>query len=195
MKDDNILSLLEGRGAILKGHFKLSSGLHSETYVQCAKIFEQPLFAMKIFEMLAESVQKTFKRDSFDTILSPAIGGIICGYELARQLICKNIFVERVDNVFALRRGFEVKKGERILLVEDVVTTGKSSLEAAKVVEDMGAIIIGAASIIDRRGEDSSFKLPLVSVVKLKLDTFTEDKIPPHLKDIPAIKPGSRKQV
>ena len=120
------------------------------------------------------------------------MGGILCGYELARQLLCKNIFVERVENVFTLRRGFEVKKGERILIVEDVVTTGKSTLEAAKVVQDLGAVIVGAASVINRT-EKEVFDFPLISVVKLQIKTFSAENIPEHLKDIPAIKPGSRK--
>jgi orotate phosphoribosyltransferase len=193
-KEEEILSLLEKKNVILNGHFKLSSGLHSERYVQCAKIFEDPFLSMKVIEVLAEKVLQKFKRDSFDAILSPAMGGILCGYELARQLLCRNIFVERVDNVFTLRRGFEVKKGERILLVEDVVTTGKSSLEAGKVVEEMGAVIIGCASVIDRRSEENDFKLPLVSVLKMDIKTYKPEELPPHLASIPWVKPGSRKQ-
>lgn len=192
LKEEEVLPLLEKEGIILNGHFKLSSGLHSEKYVQCAKIFENPFLAMQIIEILSEKILKTFKRNEFDTILSPAMGGILCGYELARQLLCKNIFVERVENVFTLRRGFEVKKGERILIVEDVVTTGKSTLEAAKVVQDLGAVIVGAASVINRT-EKEVFDFPLISVVKLQIKTFSAENIPEHLKDIPAIKPGSRK--
>jgi orotate phosphoribosyltransferase len=193
-KEKEILSLLEQKNVILKGHFKLSSGLHSERYVQCAKIFEDPFLSMKVIEVLAENVLKQFKRSDFDTILSPAMGGILCGYELARQLLCKNIFVERVDNIFTLKRGFDVKKGERILLVEDVVTTGKSSLEAGKVVEEMGAVIIGCASVIDRRSENNDFKLPLVSVLKMDIKTYKPEEIPSYLASIPWVKPGSRKQ-
>jgi orotate phosphoribosyltransferase len=192
LKEEEVLPLLEKEGIILNGHFKLSSGLHSEKYVQCAKIFENPFLAMQIIEILSEKILKTFKRNEFDTILSPAMGGILCGYELARQLLCKNIFVERVENIFTLRRGFEVKKGERILIVEDVVTTGKSSLEAAKVVQDLGAVIVGAVSVINRT-EKEVFDFPLISVVKLQIKTFSAENIPEHLKDIPAIKPGSRK--
>jgi orotate phosphoribosyltransferase len=192
LKEEEVLPLLEKEGIILNGHFKLSSGLHSEKYVQCAKIFENPFLAMQIIEILSEKILKTFKRNEFDTILSPAMGGILCGYELARQLLCKNIFVERVENVFTLRRGFEVKKGERVLIVEDVVTTGKSTLEAAKVVQDLGAVIVGAVSVINRT-EKEVFDFPLISVVKLQIKTFSAENIPEHLKDIPAIKPGSRK--
>jgi orotate phosphoribosyltransferase len=193
-KEADILALLEQKNVILKGHFKLSSGLHSERYVQCAKIFEDPFLSMQVIEVLAEKVLKHFKRGDFDTILSPAMGGILCGYELARQLLCRNIFVERVDNIFTLRRGFEVKKGERILLVEDVVTTGKSSLEAGKVVEEMGAVIVGCASVIDRRSEDNDFKLPLISVLKMDIKTYSSDALPSHLTSVPWVKPGSRKQ-
>lgn len=195
IKEENILPVLEKEGVILNGHFKLSSGLHSEKYVQCAKIFANPFLSMQVIEILAEKVLAQFKRNEFDTILSPAMGGILCGYELARQLLCKNIFVERVDNIFALRRGFEIKKGERILLVEDVVTTGKSSLEAVKVAEEMGAVIVGAASVIDRRlPENNTFPFPLVSVLKLEIKTYSPENLPENLKNIPAIKPGSRKQ-
>jgi orotate phosphoribosyltransferase len=192
LKEEDVLPLLEKEGIILNGHFKLSSGLHSEKYVQCAKIFENPFLAMQIIEILSEKILKKFKRNEFDTILSPAMGGILCGYELARQLLCKNIFVERVDNIFTLRRGFEVKKGERILIVEDVVTTGKSTLEAAKVVQDLGAVIVGAASVIDRTGKEV-FDFPLISVTKLEIKTFSPENVPEHLKNIPAVKPGSRK--
>ena len=190
----NVLNLLEQKNIILNGHFKLSSGLHSERYIQCAKIFEDPLLSIKIIEILVENILKQFKRSDFDTILSPAMGGILCGYELARQLLCKNIFVERVNNVFVLKRGFCVKKEERILLVEDVVTTGKSSLEAAKVVEDMGGKIIGMASIIDRRSENITLPVPLISVLKLDIKTYESNNLPSHLKNIPAVKPGSRVQ-
>jgi orotate phosphoribosyltransferase len=192
LKEEDVLPLLEKEGIILNGHFKLSSGLHSEKYVQCAKIFENPFLAMQIIEILSDKILKTFKRNEFDTILSPAMGGILCGYELARQLLCKNIFVERVDNIFTLRRGFEVKKGERILIVEDVVTTGKSTLEAAKVVQDLGAVIVGAVSVIDRT-EKEVFNFPLISAVKLQIKTFSAENVPEHLKNIPATKPGSRK--
>lgn len=193
MKGGGVLQLLENRGVVLKGHFKLSSGLHSENYLQCAKIFEDPMFSMKIIEILAEKVLETVKRSDFDTIVSPAIGGILCGYELSRQLLCKNIFAERVDNFFHLRRSFEIKNGERVLLVEDVITTGKSVLETAKLVESLGAKIAGFACIIDRTEEESSFPLPIISVMKMKLKTFSDQEIPSHLKEIPAIKPGSRK--
>lgn len=192
-QEDEVLELLKKNGIILKGHFKLSSGLQSEYYIQCAKIFEQPLLSIKILEILALKVVQKFTRGNFDTILSPAMGGIICGYELARHLLCKNIFVERVDNIFALRRGFEIKKNERILLVEDVITTGKSSLEAAKVAQHMGGIIIGAASIINRQKNGNTFPFPLVSVLEMKIDTFSPEDVPSHLKAVPPIKPGSRK--
>lgn len=194
--DYNMLDLLKKHNIIKTGHFKLSSGLHSETYIQCAKIFESPFLAMQVVEKMVESILKEFPRSSFDSIVSPAMGGVLVGYELARQLLCKNIFVERVDNIFVLKRGFEVKKDERFLLVEDVITTGKSSLEACKVIEDLGGKIIGAASIIDRRGEDVSpdFKYNLASVLQLQIPVYKPENLPEHLKNIPAVKPGSRKQ-
>ena len=190
----DILNLLEQHNVILKGHFKLSSGLHSEQYVQCAKIFENPLLSMQVIEILVQNILKTFKRDDFDTILSPAMGGILCGYELARQLLCKNIFVERVENVFVLKRGFEVKQNERVLLVEDVITTGKSSLEAWSVVERLGAKLVGMASVIDRRAEGVNLPVPLVSVLKLDIKTYKPEELPSHLINTPWVKPGSRIQ-
>lgn len=192
---NNILEVLEKHEIILNGHFKLSSGLHSERYVQCAKIFENPLLAMQIIEILVQNISNNIGRGSFDTILSPAMGGVLCGYEVARQMLCKNIFVERVNNVFTLKRGFSVKKGERILLIEDVVTTGKSSIEASKVIEDLGAKIVGMASIIDRR-ESSNNSLPfsLTSVIKLNIPTYSTENLPENLKNTPCVKPGSRIQ-
>jgi orotate phosphoribosyltransferase len=192
-KDSKILTLLKEKKIILNGHFKLSSGLHSESYVQCAKIFEDPFLSMKIIEALTEKILKKFKREDFDLILSPAMGGILCGYELARQMLCRNIFVERVNNIFTLRRGFEIRKGERVLLVEDVVTTGKSSMEALEVVEEMGGVIIGAASIIDRREALNNFNIPLISLLKMEIPTYSPENLPPHLQNVPAVKPGSRK--
>ena len=195
-KSEAILQDLKKANVILEGHFKLSSGLHSEQYVQCAKIFEEPLLSMKVIELLAEKVLKSFKRSEFDKILSPAMGGILCGYELARQLLCKNIFVERVEGAFTLRRGFEIKPGERILLVEDVVTTGKSSLEAIRLAESMGAKVIGVASVIDRRDPnkiEEGFNFPVISVLKMDIKTYKPEELPSHLASTPWEKPGSRK--
>ncbi len=188
----NVLEVLESRNVILKGHFKLSSGLHSEKYVQCAKIFEDPTLSHNIIKILANEVLQTFDRGDFDTVLSPAMGGILCGYELAKQLECRNIFVERVDGVFVLKRGFQIKQGERILLVEDVVTTAKSSLEAWYVAEQLGGKLVGIASVINRTSPSLKLAVPLVSVLKLDIQTYKEDELPAHLKSIPSVKPGSR---
>jgi orotate phosphoribosyltransferase len=190
----NVLEVLESRNVILNGHFKLSSGLHSEKYVQCAKIFEDPILSYNIIKILANEVLQTFDRSDFDTILSPAMGGILCGYELAKQLECRNIFVERVDGVFVLKRGFQIKQGERILLVEDVVTTAKSSLEAWYVAEQLGGKLVGIASIINRTSLSLKLAVPLVSVLKLDIQTYKEDELPAHLKSIPWVKPGSRSE-
>jgi orotate phosphoribosyltransferase len=195
LNKDNILNVLEANKVVLTGHFKLSSGLHSERYIQCAKIFENPMLSMQIIEILVQNISQNIERKNFDTILSPAMGGVLCGYEVARQMLCKNIFVERVDNVFTLKRGFSVKKGERILLIEDVVTTGKSTLEACKVIEELGAKVVGMASIIDRREKDNnSLPFALTSVLKLNVPTYKTENLPDHLKNIPWVKPGSRVQ-
>lgn len=203
MTQDEIIQSFERSGVILKGHFLLSSGLHSDMYMQCAKVFENPLLAMKLCEQLCENIRKHFykdgKKSEFNLIVSPAIGGIVAGYEVARQLLCKNCFVERVDNIFTLRRGFEILPEDKVLIVEDVITTGKSTMEAAKVVESFGAKVVGVACLVDRiSGENLksfTYKENLVSLVKMEIETYAADNLPQHLRNTEAIKPGSRKIV
>lgn len=156
--DNTIIKEFEEAGAILHGHFVLSSGLHSNTYIQCAKIFENPSRAMNVCELLANKIRKELI-EPIDLILSPAIGGIIVGYEIGRQLGIRTIFCERVNGKFELRRGFEIKQGEKILLIEDVITTGKSSLEAVKCAEEKGGKVVVEASLIKRSSET---KLPFL---------------------------------
>ena len=180
--------------AILEGYFLLSSGLRSEKYFQCAKIFENPLFAMDVCEALKDKILKT--EIHFDVILSPAMGGVLVGYELSRQMLKPNMFVERVDNVFTLKRGFELKKGQKILLVEDVVTTGKSSLEAINVVKEFGGEVVLISSIINRSGVENPFVdygYKFLPMFEMTVETFDQNNIPTHLKDKTPIKPGSRK--
>ncbi|QKX02952.1 orotate phosphoribosyltransferase [Wolbachia endosymbiont of Litomosoides sigmodontis] len=189
-KDNPIIKEFKETGAILHGHFVLSSGLHSDTYIQCAKIFENPNKAMKICELLANKIKKELN-SSIDLILSPAIGGVIVGYEIGRQLGMKTIFCERVNSKFELRRGFEIKQGEKILLVEDVITTGKSSLEAVKCAEDMGGKVIAEASLIKRNSE-TKLPFPVISLLELSIKNYSEAELPEKLKKLPVIKPGSR---
>jgi len=181
--------------AILKGHFILSSGLHSDTYLQCARVLMYGKRSQKLCLALATAIIQKFGNNFADIIVSPAMGGVIVGYELAKQLDIPAIFCERVDGKFQLRRGFEIDRNSRVLVVEDVITTGKSSLETFECVHQLGGEIVGEACLVDRSGfDDVSQKLgvPVVSLLKLEVQVFGHNNIPPHLQNIPAIKPGSR---
>ena len=179
--------------ALLQGHFILSSGLRSAQYLQCAKLLMHPKQSELICKSLAKKINKIFKK--IDLVVSPAIGGIVVGYEVARYLNVPSIFTERVSGEFQLRRGFEIKPGAKTLIVEDVITTGKSSMECAKVVEQHKGKVIGFACIVDRSNNQSSINLKIVSQITFNIPTYREDEIPDHLKSIPAIKPGSRNLV
>ena len=184
------LKILKKTEALIEGHFILSSGLHSTKYVQCAQLMSKPYLADKICESLAEKIKNEFS--NFDLILSPAMGGIVIGYEIGRLLKKNTIFSERVNGEFQLRRDFEIKKNSKVLIVEDVITTGKSSLECSKLVLANNAIIAGYASIIDRSNGKSDIKKKIVSQVKLNIPTYQKDKLPKELSSIPPVKPGSR---
>ncbi|WP_065094923.1 MULTISPECIES: orotate phosphoribosyltransferase [unclassified Wolbachia] len=190
--DENNLIIKEFKEAeaILHGHFVLSSGLHSGTYIQCAKIFENPSRAMKVCALLADKIKKELN-SSIDLILSPAIGGIIVGYEIGRQLGIKTMFCERVNGKFELRRGFKIKKGEKILLIEDVITTGKSSLEAVECAEGKGGKVVAEASLIKRNSE-TKLPFPVISLIELNIKNYSEEELPSELKQLPITKPGSR---
>ncbi len=190
--DENNLIIKEFKEAeaILHGHFVLSSGLHSGTYIQCAKIFENPSRAMKVCALLADKIKKELN-SSIDLILSPAIGGIIVGYEIGRQLGIRTMFCERVNGKFELRRGFEIKKGEKILLIEDVITTGKSSLEAVECAEGKGGKVVAEASLIKRNSE-TKLPFPVISLIELNIKNYSEEELPSELKQLPIKKPGSR---
>ncbi|WP_264374923.1 MULTISPECIES: orotate phosphoribosyltransferase [unclassified Wolbachia] len=188
--DNTIIKEFEEAGAILQGHFVLSSGLHSNTYIQCAKIFENPSRAMNVCELLANKIRKELI-EPIDLILSPAIGGIIVGYEIGRQLGIRTIFCERVNGKFELRRGFEIKQGEKILLIEDVITTGKSSLEAVKCAEEKGGKVVAGASLIKRNSE-TKLPFPVISLIELNIKNYSEEELPSELKQLPIMKPGSR---
>ena len=184
------LKILKETNALLEGHFILSSGLHSPQYVQCAQLMSKPSEAFKICSSLSEKIKKEFKE--FDLILSPAMGGIIVGYEIGRILNKETIFSERVNGEFKLRRDFTINKNQKVLIIEDVITTGKSSLECSKIVKDNNAIIVGYACLIDRSNGKSSIKEKIVSQVKIDIPTYTENNLPKNLLTLKAVKPGSR---
>ena len=184
------LKILRKTNALLEGHFILSSGLHSPKYVQCAQLMSKPKEANKICISLSEKIKEKFKE--FDLILSPAMGGIIVGYEIGRILDKETIFSERVNGEFKLRRDFVINKDQRVLIVEDVITTGKSSLECSKIVKDNNAIIVGYACLIDRSNDKSEIKEKIVSQIKLNIPTYKEKDLPKNLSSLKAIKPGSR---
>ena len=185
------LNILRKTDALLDGHFVLSSGLHSSKYIQCAKLLSFPHKAEKICKSLASKIKKKFKK--FDLILSPAMGGIIIGYEIGKILKKETIFCERVNGRFKLRRGFQIVKGSRVLIIEDVITTGKSCLECVKLIKKSKAKLIGFATIIDRSSKkDLKIKKEIVSHLKISVPTYKKNKIPNELKLIPISTPGSR---
>jgi len=185
------LNILRKTNALLEGHFVLSSGLHSSKYIQCAKLLSFPHLAEKICKSLANKIKKKFK--NFDLILSPAMGGIIIGYEIGRLLKKETIFCERVKGKFQLRRGFQIKKGSKVLIIEDVITTGKSSMECVKLIKNSKAKLMGFATIIDRSSKNNlKIKKNIVSHLKISVPTYKKNNIPNELKLIPISTPGSR---
>ena len=186
------LKVLKKTRALLEGHFILSSGLHSNKYIQCAKLLSFPNHAFKICNSLSKKILKAFP--FLDLILSPAMGGIVIGYEIGRQLNIETIFSERIKGKFKLRRGFSIKKNAKVLIVEDVITTGKSSLECAKLVKKAKAKLLGFACIIDRSDRENLLikKNKIVSQIKISTSTYKKNDLPYSLKKIPIIIHGSR---
>ena len=185
------LNILKKTNALLDGHFVLSSGLHSSKYIQCAKLLSYPHLAKNICLSLTNKIKKNYKK--IDLILSPAMGGIIVGYEIGKLLKKETIFCERVKGSFKLRRDFNIKKKSRVLIVEDVITTGKSSLECAKLIKKAGAKLLGFSCIIDRSNKKTlKIKQKIISHMKIDVPTFKINKLPKSLKSIPISKPGSR---
>ena len=186
------LAVLKRTKALIDGHFILSSGLHSSKYVQCAKLLSHPYLSKKICISLSKKIKKNFKE--IDLILAPAIGGIVIGYEIGRLLRKETIFCERVNGKFILRRGFKIKKNSKVLIMEDVITTGKSSLECAKLIKKAKAKNIGYACIIDRSNK-KTLKIKnkkIISQLNIDVQTYKKEKLPLFLKKIPVSKPGSR---
>ena len=185
------LDILKETNALLEGHFVLSSGLHSSKYIQCAKLLSYPSKAEKICKSLSYKIKKKFKK--IDLILAPAMGGIIIGYEIGKLLKKETIFCERVKGKFTLRRGFKIKKKSKVLIIEDVITTGKSSMECVKLIKKANASLVGFASIIDRSTKKSlKIKKTIVSHLKIDVPTFKANELPKDLKSIPITTPGSR---
>jgi orotate phosphoribosyltransferase len=185
------LDILKKTNALLEGHFVLSSGLHSAKYIQCAKLLSFPHLADKICISLAKKIKKNFK--SIDIILAPAMGGIIIGYEIGKILKKETIFCERVNGKFELRRGFKIKEGSKVLIMEDVITTGKSSMECVKLIIKSKAKLVGFASIINRSTKKTLIiKKKIISHMKIDVPSFKSNKLPKNLKSVPISVPGSR---
>jgi orotate phosphoribosyltransferase len=185
------LNILKKTNALLEGHFVLSSGLHSSKYIQCAKLLSFPHIANKICLSLSKKIKKSFKK--IDLILAPAMGGVVIGYEIGRLLKKETIFCERVNGKFMLRRGFYIKKNSKVLIIEDVITTGKSSIECVKLISKFKGKLVGFASIIDRSTKKNlKIKRKIISHMKLKVPTYKINKLPAKLKSIPISTPGSR---
>ena len=188
MIDKEILEIFEKTGALLKGHFKLSSGLHSGDYLQCARVLQYPKYA----EILCSQLVDVFKDDKITCVVGPALGGVVVSYESAKALGVRSIFTERKEGKMVLRRGFEIKPDDRVLVTEDVITTGASTKEVLEVVASFGAIIIGVAGIIDRSGKNIDFGVKSKSLLKLDLPVFLEKECPLCKKGMEITKPGSR---
>lgn len=191
MNDEDVLAEFRAAGALLEGHFILSSGLHSPRYLQCARVLMDPARASRLASALAHKLPRDV-RSRIEMVVSPAMGGIIIGHEVGRSLGLEAIFVERPTGTFELRRGFALRPGQKVLLVEDVVTTGLSSREAMKAVAEAGGEVIAAAALVDRSNGAADMGVPFFPLVTIAVPSFPADQLPPELAAIPAIKPGSR---
>lgn len=191
MKQTEVLETFKRTSALLEGHFVLSSGLHSSVYLQCAIALQTPAVAGEFGEAIADQ----FRGEAIETVASPAIGGLIIGYEVASQLGVRFIWTEREQGTMTLRRGFTVREGERILVVEDVITTGGSTRDTIKALTDSGAVVVGAASIIDRSGGQADVGVPRLSLATLNVPAVEPAVCDSCKRGEPAIKPGSRKTV
>lgn len=189
---DKTIELLKKSNALLEGHFLLSSGKHSNKYVQCAKLIQNPKYCREVAEIIAQKVKE--KALEVDICVGPAMGGVIISYEVARALGVDAIFTEREDGQMTLRRGFEIKEGMKVLIVEDVITTGKSSFETVEVIEKMGGKVVGLSSIVNRSEKEQINDIPLISATTLHIETWTSENLPDNLRSIPPVKPGSRQK-
>ncbi|WP_293880309.1 orotate phosphoribosyltransferase [Sphingomonas sp.] len=189
MTDDEILDEFRAAEALLEGHFILSSGLHSGRYLQCARVLADPRRGARMAEALVAKLPHDLK---IDIVVSPAMGGIIAGHEMARALGVEALFLERPEGVFELRRGFRLKSGQRVLMMEDVVTTGLSSREAIAAIGRAGGVVVAAAALVDRSDGTADLGVPFFPLIRLSVPTYPTDALPPELAAVPAVKPGSR---
>lgn len=192
MTRDEVLDEFRAAGALLEGHFLLSSGLHSPVYLQCARVMMDAARGSRLCAALADKIREKLGSDAIDLVVSPAMGGVVVGYEVGRQLGVPAIFTERVDGAFTLRRGFDIPEGARVLMAEDIVTTGKSSRECIACIGDFGGRVVGASCLIDRSEGAVDLGVPLISLTGYKVPAYAEDALPPDLAAMPAVKPGSR---
>jgi len=192
MREEEVLAEFRAAGALLEGHFILSSGLHSSRYLQCARVLMDPARAARLAGALAATIPSALSA-RIGIVVSPAMGGVIIGHEMGRALGVEAVFVERPQGVFELRRGFRLEPGQRVLLVEDVVTTGLSSREAMKAVEQAGGEVIAAAALVDRSGGTADLGVPFFPLLRLDVPTYEAANLPDDLAALPAEKPGSRK--
>ena len=192
MTPDDVLTHFRETDALLEGHFLLSSGLHSDRYLQCAKVLMHPERAAILCRALADKVIASLGEGAVDVVVAPAMGGVVVGYEMARQLKVPGMFTERVDGVFTFRRGFELAKGARVIMSEDIITTGKSSRECIDIINEAGGNVVGATCLIDRSNGTADVGVPIFSLMQMDVKTYPADRLPPELEKIPAIKPGSR---
>lgn len=186
--DKMVIDTLKETDALLEGHFLLSSGRHSDRYCQCAKLLQYPDKAEKVLKVVADKL----KNVDFDIIVGPAMGGVVVSYELARQTGKPGIFAERQDGKMTIRRGFEIKKGQKAIISEDVITTGKSFLEVADVIKALGGEVVGITCIVDRRAEGVEVEYPMYSAVKLDIKSYEKEECPMCKEGTPYVKPGSR---
>lgn len=191
MTEDEILAEFRDAEALLEGHFILSSGLRSPRYLQCARVLMDPKRASRLAEALADKLDSSL-RESIDVVVSPAMGGVIIGHEMGRALGKEAMFLERPDGVFHFRRGFALEPGAKVLMVEDVVTTGLSSREAIAAVNEAGGEVIAEVALVDRSNGSADLGVPFTPLIRLDVPSYEPDKLPPELEAIPAIKPGSR---
>jgi orotate phosphoribosyltransferase len=191
LSHEDVLNEFRAAGALLEGHFVLSSGLHSPRYLQCARVLMDPARAARLCKALADKVRAGGFLN-IDLVVSPAMGGVVVGYEMARQLNVPSIFFERVEGKLDLRRGFDIAQGARVLMVEDIVTTGLSSRECIEGIAAHGGQTVAAACLINRSGGKADVGVPLFALTELDVPTYAADALPPELATMPAIKPGSR---
>lgn len=191
MQDEDVLAEFRASKALLEGHFLLSSGRHSAHYLQCARVLMDPMRASRLAAALAAKLPRELRKE-ITKVVAPAMGGVIIGHEMGRALGLEAVFVERPTGTFELRRGFTIEPGEKVLMVEDVVTTGLSSREAIKAVQEAGGDVIAEAALVDRSGGSVDLGVPFYPLIAINFPTYAEDELPPELAATPAVKPGSR---